>query len=333
MIDLVSLVLSLRPQAVPAAEITPTWWARAAHALLLQVVRQANPALSAALHSPPGAEGGADGSPAPIEAENELLNTQATRPFTCSTLLGRFPKGALDPGETYRLRLTGLHASVSELLLSAARTGALAVGQRLELDYIPFEIAAAEYGMVEGQDTAPASEQPDNKTELLPGESDHPSRESFASHYYTGAVSYAGLSSELLLAKKPAPRRLSLRFTSPASFKSGGKMLPVPLPELVFGSLLERWNAFAPIVFPPEARRYALECLALSRYELSTRPVQMKQGALRIGAVGDVTYVSTNYDRYWMSVIGTLAAFALYSGVGAGTTHGLGQCRLLAEAA
>jgi CRISPR-associated endoribonuclease Cas6 len=103
------------------------------------------------------------------------------------------------------------------------------------------------------------------------------------------------------------------------------------LPELVFNSLLERWNAFAPIAFPPETRRYAAECLAIGRYHLSSRVVPTKSVGKRIGAVGFVTYTSLNFDRYWMSVIAVLSHFALFAGVGAGTTMGLGQCRPLEE--
>jgi CRISPR-associated endoribonuclease Cas6 len=103
--------------------------------------------------------------------------------------------------------------------------------------------------------------------------------------------------------------------------------IPIPLPELVFGSLLERWNAIAPLAFPEEAKRYAAECLAISRYKLSTRAVPLKGGGLRVGAVGKISYISLNYDRYWMSVMATLAEFALFSGAGAGTAMGLGQCK------
>jgi CRISPR/Cas system endoribonuclease Cas6 (RAMP superfamily) len=53
----------------------------------------------------------------------------------------------------------------------------------------------------------------------------------------------------------------------------------------------------------------------------------MKRSGLRMGGTGEVTYVSLNYDRYWMSIIQTLALFAQFGGVGAGTTIGLGQCR------
>ena len=103
--------------------------------------------------------------------------------------------------------------------------------------------------------------------------------------------------------------------------------MPLPLPDLVFGSLVERWNCFAGVAFPAEARRYAAECLAVSRFDLSSRPVAAKESGLRMGAVGQITYTTLNYDRYWMAVLHTLAAFALFSGVGAGTASGMGQCR------
>ena len=105
--------------------------------------------------------------------------------------------------------------------------------------------------------------------------------------------------------------------------------MPIPLPELVFGSLLQRWNAYAPVVFPEEVQRYARECLGVSRYQLASRIVHVKGAGRRVGAVGVVTYTSLNYDRYWMSLIQTLAAFAVFSGVGAGTAMGLGQARAL----
>jgi CRISPR-associated endoribonuclease Cas6 len=147
---------------------------------------------------------------------------------------------------------------------------------------------------------------------------------------WSGTSSFQELSAPFLLAKQAAPRRLTLQFTAPTTFKSGGRHIPIPLPGLVFGSLLDKWNAFAPVTFPPEARRFAEECLAVSKYRLSSRRVPVKSGGLRMGAVGEITYTSINYDRYWMSVMAVLAAYAIYSGVGAGATMGLGQCREIA---
>lgn len=287
--DLLSLTLNLKPLEPPdATALLPTWWGRAAHALLLNTVRQYDPRLAESMHEAPEANGG---------------NPQGMRPFTVSTLVGRFQHGALDMRATYRLRLTALEANLAEILSQAAQDGPLARGKQMELDHLPFEVLAEE-------------EQPDLESETtgveqLPG---------------MAATTYAELSSALLLARQPAPRKVGLRLLSPTTFKSGGKHQPLPLPELVFGSLQEKWNAFAPITFPPELKRYAAECLAIGRYKLSTRAVPVKGGGLRVGAVGEVTYTTLNYDRYWMSLVGTLVSFAWFSGVGAGTSLGLGQC-------
>lgn len=284
--DLLSIVLTLRPLKQPEA-LLPLWWGRAAHALLLNTTRAYNPALAETLHDELG-----------------------LRPFTVSNLMGHFSKGKLDLNQTYLLRLTAMTSELAVILQQAASEGPLAPGKVIELDYIPFRVEAI----------SPSFQIKDQQSKIENPQSP-----------WSAATSYQELSAALLLAREPAARRISLQFTSPTTFKSQEKHVPVPLPELVFGSLLERWNAFAPIAFPSEAKRYAAECLALGRYRLSTRPVPMKSGGLRVGAVGEASYTSINYDRYWMSLMGVLAAFALFSGVGAGVSMGLGQCRQAAE--
>lgn len=233
-----------------------------------------------------------------------LHEENAPRPFTCSTLMGGPLKEGLVPGRRYWLRLTALQKELAGLLLAEAAEGALAPGKRIELDYLPFRICGVEAGAgAEGEAASPWARQ----------------------------SSYQELSAPYLLAVQPAPRRISLQFSSPTTFKGSGREFPFPLPELVFGSLLDKWNAFAPVAFPPEVRRYAAECLAASRYRLSTRPVRTQPEALHVGAVGVITYTTMNYDRYWMSVITTLAEFAQFAGVGAVTSMGMGQCRKVEE--
>lgn len=271
--DLCSIVLTLRPQPVetPAGEL-PSWWGRAAHALLLRVLSAADPDLAASNH-----------------------DEQDLRPFTASNLMGHFRQG-LDPQQTYTLRYTAFNAQVAGCLLKALEPGGmLAPGASVELDYQPFIIDAA---------TADP-----------------------AAHPWAGADDYASLAAGRLISAQPADRWITLQFASPTAFKSAGVGQPMPLPDLVFGSLLNRWNAYAPIQFPVEARRFASECLAISRFQLSSRPAAMKNNGLRVGAVGTVTYVALNADRYWMGVMHTLAAFARYGGVGAATTAGMGQTR------
>ncbi len=220
-----------------------------------------------------------------------LHDEPGPRPYTVSTLMGRFARnGAPLPDETYRLRWTALTTELSALLRDFA---AAAVGTRLELDGIPLRVVEATF---QGDQA------------------------------WVGSDSYAALGSRFLPGVA-IPRRVAFQFTSPVVFKSGGLTHPLPTPSLVFHSLLERWNAFAPIAFMSELRRYAEECLAISRFNLKSRPVPLKGGGLRIGAVGSVTFTATNFDRFWLGQIHTLAAFALYAGVGAGTAQGLGQAR------
>lgn len=290
--DLLSLVVQLKP--LPAGQNSnalPAWWGRAAHAALLNIVRQYQPRLADSLHT----------GPAPSANPQACDNPSFTlRPFTVSSLMGRFTHGELDLSQVYTLRLTSLLPELSALLQQASQEGPLIAGRQLELDYLPFEIVAVH--------SAPSPQAP---------------------HVWSASNSYQELSAPYLLARVNPERRVSLRLASPTTFKTAGRHMPFPLPELVFGSLLERWNAFAPITLPAEVRRYAAECLAVSCYHLRTLSVPFKSGGLRVGSVGEVSYTSLNYDRYWMSLIHLLAEFSLYSGVGAGTTQGLGQVRRL----
>lgn len=294
MTDLLSLALRL--QALPPTPETPDakpgWWGRAAHALLLRALQPGYPALAGALHAGDG-----------------------LRPLTVSNLLGRFPQRRVVPGGAYALRYTACSAELAEALLQTVQSGPLSPGSRVDLDGFFFQVTGCEPA------GTPAGVSQPEATRLE-------ASDRFAADW-TAATSFQELSAPYLLSQRPAPRRIALQLASPTSFKSGGMQAPLPLPGLVFGSLLEKWNAFAPIAFPPEVRRYAEECLAVSRFELSSRAVQAKEGGHRVGAVGQVEFVSLNYDRYWMCVIAILAEYALFSGVGVGGAMGLGQCRVV----
>jgi len=73
--------------------------------------------------------------------------------------------------------------------------------------------------------------------------------------------------------------------------------------------------------------------VVISRFSLRSAPGwdrgRGEQRGLRIGSIGKIAYSALNRDRYWLSALGLLAAFALYSGVGAQTTMGMGQVREL----
>lgn len=239
------------------------------------------------------------------ELAAQLHDAQGPKPITASSLVGLRARDGLRPERTYTLRFTAIEAEAAQALVEAAATGGpLSVGASVELDGAALR--------VESPSPRPS---PIGRGE---GGEGHP---------WAGAATYESLSAPWLLGRSAPDRRLSLQFASPTTFKSGGMNVPVPMPGWVFGSLLEKWNAFAPVALPPEVRRFASECLALSRYELRTVGLPFKDGAMKVGAVGRVTYAALNGDRYWLSLMSLLADFAFYAGVGAGTAMGMGQCR------
>jgi len=141
-----------------------------------------------------------------------------------------------------------------------------------------------------------------------------------------GQSSYQEILNRHLLDARPPESRFSFRLVSPTTFHQNGRNLPVPLPRLVFGGLVDRWNAFSRLALSEEVRRYAEECLVISQYRLESRVVDLA-GGRQIGAVGMVTYRSLNPDPYWLRVLAALADFSFFAGIGAKTTMGLGQTR------
>ena len=279
--DLLSLVLTLAPLSQPDRPL-PSWWGRSAHALLFDVLRQSDPALAEAIH-----------------------DSNDARPFTVSSLIGRFPRRQFNPEGGHLLRITTLNAALSGILLAACQPGGtLSPGGQVKLDRIPFRVQAC----------ASQSDQ----------------------HPLANTTTYPDLASGTLLGTQPPPGALTLLFDSPTNFSSKGRLssngynIPFPLPDFVFGSLLDRWNAFSPVAFPAELRRYAAECLYISRFELRSRTVTVA-GGVQVGMTGWTTFRTRSYDRYWMSLVHTLAQFAFYAGVGAKTAMGLGQCRVAVE--
>ncbi|MEW6578013.1 MAG: CRISPR system precrRNA processing endoribonuclease RAMP protein Cas6 [Chloroflexota bacterium] len=218
------------------------------------------------------------------------------KPFTCSSLIGggRMQPDrtrTLTPDRTCWLRLTSLDPAISDMLLARQRQ----LPASIELDGVtlPVESIAADP----------------------------------AAHPWAGTATYEEIAAPYLLARQEAPRRLTLNFTSPVAFRQREMTMPIPLPDLVFGGLADRWNAFSPVALSSEVRRYGAECVALNSFRLRSRALPGKDGGLQVGAVGTAGYVAVRYDRFWMGLLALLADFAFYAGVGLLTTTGMGQTR------
>ncbi len=220
-----------------------------------------------------------------------LHDAQGPKPFTCSDLMGTRRHRRVSPEECYTLRYTALTAPLSEVL------GELfAPGDRLDFEGVPCVVETLEDG---------AGDSP-----------------------WAGRATYHELAAQHLTGSTAPRRKWSFVLAAPTAFQSQGRTRPLPLPGLLFGSLVRQWNAFATVALPAaDVVRYAEEMVVVSRFSLRSAPGWERGRALRIGAIGKVTYHALNRDRYWLSVLGLLGAFARYAGVGSMTTMGMGQVR------
>lgn len=116
---------------------------------------------------------------------------------------------------------------------------------------------------------------------------------------------------------------ITLKLLSPTSFKQGKIIQPFPLPELVFGSLLRRWNQFAPaeLHFPKVDWQGMV-----SAYDLKTHALRL-EGSPEIGSQGWVKYRFSDPEQARMATI--LAHYAGFAGVGRKTTMGMGQAQII----
>jgi CRISPR-associated endoribonuclease Cas6 len=147
---------------------------------------------------------------------------------------------------------------------------------------------------------------------------------------WAGKTSYEELAAAVVQGRRRVTSSLTLAFVSPVTFKAGQAddlHMPLPLPGLVFGSLVDRWNAFSAVQLDAALRQFAEQRVAISHFQLASEMVPQKNHGLRIGGKGEVTYLVLEKEPYWMSVLNLLADFALYSGVGAQSATGMGQVR------
>lgn len=242
----------------------------------------------------------------PVLAEMLHLPQMPFRPFTVSTLQGadRISKGELmlSPDETYWLRFTILYPPIFERFMSHFLNGegrpVIRLGSAL---FLIKEIIATPEG-----------------------------------HPWAGYTSWRALVS----GAQPEPE-ITLDFISPTAFgfgqqSWGKKIMVLPQPETVFGSLARSWNALAPPILQLDRetlRQYLDDHTIVQRIDhLSTQMLRFRQ-AYQVGFVGTVTYGLMHDDTYMRGQLNSLAGIAFYTGVGYKTTMGMGQCRSLTGAA
>jgi CRISPR-associated endoribonuclease Cas6 len=241
------------------------------------------------------------------------------KPFTVSGLMDHqgITYGSIQAGDRRWIRLTGLSAQVSAVLLHYHQISSerLKSAERvtIELDRLPWKLE----------------------------------RVHVADHLWAGTNSYQSLIDWHTRAQ-PADE-LRLTFFTPTTFRSQTVNFPIPSPTLVMGSLLSRWIAFTSHQLrdlPQEPLdAFIAHHLLIQQYQLQTDLVRGKQGSKEIGFYGQVTYAITRKSDYlaknqpemeallqrehrWLArTVALLAEFAFYSGVGRKTTTGMGMTR------
>ncbi|MEM9218445.1 MAG: CRISPR-associated endoribonuclease Cas6 [Cyanobacteria bacterium P01_F01_bin.150] len=118
-------------------------------------------------------------------------------------------------------------------------------------------------------------------------------------------------------------RKLTLQFCTPTAFRSRQYDSALPTPELVFHSLLRRWNRYSGIPFPKEI----IEHIYPSRFDIETA-IATDNRSKFIGCLGTITFqILGDIDPITIKQINTLANYALYAGVGRKTPMGMGMVR------
>ncbi|MDQ2997169.1 MAG: CRISPR system precrRNA processing endoribonuclease RAMP protein Cas6 [Chloroflexota bacterium] len=227
-----------------------------------------------------------------------LHSSEGLKPLTVSNVLGLARRGGraqISPTQTYSLRVTLL----CDTLETLARAWTVESFGKLMLDGIAWQVEQLAI------DTA--------------------------CHPWAGHESYEALAAGALRRSGSVGNDWMFEFATPLTFRHGPMNQPLPLPDLVFGSLLDKWNAFAPLPLPSELRE-TIASMVVSSFDLHSVVVPTKGGALQIGGVGRCSYRALGGTSDWLAGIDLLARFAFYSGVGAGTGRGFGQTRLLPAA-
>jgi CRISPR-associated endoribonuclease Cas6 len=120
-------------------------------------------------------------------------------------------------------------------------------------------------------------------------------------------------------------RQIHLLFCTPTTFRITNYDCALPTKELVFQSLLKRWNRYSSIPFATTL----IDPLYPSFFDICTEIVVDSRSKL-IGCVGAITFqILGETDPLIIKQINALADFAQYAGVGRKTPMGMGMVRRL----
>jgi CRISPR-associated endoribonuclease Cas6 len=123
-------------------------------------------------------------------------------------------------------------------------------------------------------------------------------------------------------------REFHVLFSTPVTFRQGKFDSALPTRELVFNSLLNRWNRYSGIPFDS----IPIESIFPSFFNIQTKLTDEIYKTQFIGCVGEIHYrLLGDVKPADIKAVNALADFALYAGVGRKTTMGMGMTRRIAR--
>lgn len=134
-----------------------------------------------------------------------------------------------------------------------------------------------------------------------------------------------------LVAIEPEPvRQFNLEFITPTAFAQGRINLPLPLPNLMFRSWLEKWNYFAPVYLgSDELTGYLSNAIMIKHHRINTRSFHLPRGYIQ-GFMGEVKLLTLpNTDPLLANVANLLISYGRWAGTGVKTRLGMGQTNLI----
>ena len=138
---------------------------------------------------------------------------------------------------------------------------------------------------------------------------------------WANAISYAQLYEEA----SDSDRQIDFSFCTPTASRQNQYDCALPTRELIFNSLIKRWNQYSGI----ELSKTLIEPIFPSFFDIRTEIVADSRSKF-IGCVGVMHFrIMGDVEPLTIKQINALADFALYSGVGRKTTMGMGMVRRL----
>jgi CRISPR-associated endoribonuclease Cas6 len=136
------------------------------------------------------------------------------------------------------------------------------------------------------------------------------------SHPWANACSYQQIYEQA----SQTERNLNFQIATPIAFRQGKYDISLPTAELIFSSLLKRWQKYSNITL--ELSNF--DCLFPSYFDINTQII-VEEKTKFIGCVGNISYkILGDVEPSIIKNLNVLADYAFYCGLGRKTTMGFG---------